>query len=168
MVMERKSLIVCYLKIQKIPLMKPIMSPRLQPATSLSSSWNPLPSHFSLRLCNLGQWHKICSTVFSSSSSSHNLQKSCVLPTPLPLKAPIEQCSLITPSKILILFLSSPNNILVAFGFNFRIVWKLYLDIISRKTSSKSEPYRANSSAISLPCMSQCPGTQHSQPNSLG
>ncbi|KNC24762.1 hypothetical protein FF38_04862 [Lucilia cuprina] len=29
-------------------------------------------------------------------------------------------------------------------------------------SSSRSEPCRANSSAISLPCMSQCPGTQHS------
>ncbi|KNC24738.1 hypothetical protein FF38_05424 [Lucilia cuprina] len=99
--------------------MKPIMSPRLHPATSPSSSWNPLASHFSLRLCNLGQWHKICSTVSSSSSSSHNLQKSCVLPTPLPLKPPIEQCPVITPTKILVLFLSNPNSILVAFGFNF-------------------------------------------------
>ncbi|KNC29616.1 hypothetical protein FF38_02580 [Lucilia cuprina] len=51
---------------------------------SQNSSWNPLPSHLSLRLCNQGQWHKICPTVSSSSSSSHNLQKSCVLPTPLP------------------------------------------------------------------------------------
>ncbi|KNC32906.1 hypothetical protein FF38_00555 [Lucilia cuprina] len=113
--MEGKSLIVCYLKI----LMKPILSPRLHPATSPSSSWNPLSSHFSLRLCDKGQWHKICPTVSRSSSSSHNLQKSCELPTPLPLKAPFEQCSVITPTKIFILFLSSPNSILVAFGFNF-------------------------------------------------
>ncbi|KNC34822.1 hypothetical protein FF38_06766 [Lucilia cuprina] len=83
--------------------MKPIMSPFLHPAISPSSSWNPLPSHFSLRLCNLGQWHKICPTASSSSSSSHNLQKSCVLPTPLPLKASIEQCPVNTPTKILML-----------------------------------------------------------------
>ncbi|KNC33607.1 hypothetical protein FF38_06871 [Lucilia cuprina] len=112
-VMEGKSLIVCYLKIQKIPLMKPIMSPRLHPATSPSSLWNPLPSHFSLRLCNLGQWHKICPTLLCSSSSSHNLPKSCVLPTPLPLKAPIEQCPFIIPTKILMLFLSNPNSFCV-------------------------------------------------------
>ncbi|KNC32686.1 hypothetical protein FF38_06730 [Lucilia cuprina] len=68
------------LKIQKVPLIKPIMSPSLHPATSRSSSWNLLPSHFSLRLNNLS----------NSSSSLHNLQKYCVLPTPLPLKAPID------------------------------------------------------------------------------
>ncbi|KNC27910.1 hypothetical protein FF38_06133 [Lucilia cuprina] len=99
--------------------MKPIMPPRLQPATSPNSSWNSLPSHFSLRLSNMGQWHKIFPTVSSSSSFSHNLQKSCVLPTPIYLKAPIEKCPVITPTKILILFLSNANSILVAFGFNF-------------------------------------------------
>ncbi|KNC25419.1 hypothetical protein FF38_07591 [Lucilia cuprina] len=148
-------LIVCYLKMQKIPLMKPIMSPRLHPATSPSSSWNPLPSHFSLRLRNLGQWHKICPNVSSSSSSSYNLQKSCVLP-------------------------SSPSSILVAFGFNFghstletiqSTVPGLKLAYSNDKwgfteptllSSSNSDPCQANSSAISLPCTSQSPGIQHS------